>query len=407
MVQHLRLRKTARKKYTVPFSRGTVQKLPFGKNLPDLPLGFSYPALPRALRQSLASDYAEMHGNHSLQNALVQRQPPEQERLSDVKFTPRESPKITGRNDPKSLTKNNLFTLVSLYTLSESYTVTPDGILYTQDWIRGVGEAAVQHAIRRALEVKRWAGEKDDIQQLANYIALVVPDGNRKDWLQHTFALRLKAVDEKAFRPETAEKFKKTYELEVRPLPGGGCMTAFYKGIGSLYSPAESEEVKKEVIGTARARGLAAAKRRKIADKEKIKELQQNQNSVDLILEVMQKRASAGPRTVLDYKRRQGKWEPDPETTVLGMVDPEFPGWYFFGLSVSGGYHSVILAVDTFSSSTPQIYWMDQFAKGFKKKVTGKLAKKMKEYEPGYGYTDSRVWPLIPAADAVVDVKAP
>ena len=388
--------------------------------MPDFPTGFVYPILPRALRQSLASEYAGTHCNHSLQNALnrqaingpvhgqsaIQRQPPGQDPLSNVKVTPQESPKITGRNDPKALIKTDLSTLTSLYTLADSYTVTPAGILYTQDWIQGLGEPFVQHAIRRALEEKRWAGEKDAIQQLSNYIALVSPDGPRKEWLLQTFALRLKPVDEKAFRPETAEKFKKTYELEVGPLPGGGCMTAFYKGIGSLYSPAESEAVKSEVIGTARARGLAAAKRRKIADKEKIKELQQNQNSVDLILEVMQKRASAGPRTVLDYKRRKGKWEPDPEATVLSMVNPEFPGWYFFGLSVSGGYHSVILAVDTFSSSNPQIYWMDQYAKGFKKNVTGKLAKKMKDYEPSYGYTDSRVWPLIPAADAVVDVKA-
>jgi hypothetical protein len=50
---------------------------------------------------------------------------------------------------------------------------------------------------------------------------------------------------------------------------------------------------------------------------------------------------------------------------------------------------------------------MDQYSKGFSNEVTGKLDRKMQEdwLEPGYGFTDSTVWPLLPTDGAVIDVK--
>jgi hypothetical protein len=57
--------------------------------------------------------------------------------------------------------------------------------------------------------------------------------------------------------------------------------------------------------------------------------------------------------------------------------------------------------------ATPRIYWMDQHSKGFTKEVTAKLDKEMKAdwLEPSYGFTDSTVWPLIPTAGAVIEIK--
>jgi hypothetical protein len=92
------------------------------------------------------------------------------------------------------------------------------------------------------------------------------------------------------------------------------------------------------------------------------------------------------------------------EETVLKMVNPDYVGWYFFGMAVSGGYHSVILAVDNSAGGPPQIYWMDQYAKGFTKNVTSKLDQELKDWVPSYGYADTRVWPLIPTPEAVVGV---
>ena len=100
------------------------------------------------------------------------------------------------------------------------------------------------------------------------------------------------------------------------------------------------------------------------------------------------------------YDRRRKAWEPSLEKTVIQMIDAE-PGWYFFGLSVSGGYHTVTLVVDNISASTPQIYWMDQHEKGFTNNITGKLEKEVEDY----GYADTRVWPLLPPEDLVEPVK--
>ena len=206
------------------------------------------------------------------------------------------------------------------------------------------------------------------------------------------------------FSPEQATAFAEKYRTEVRPLPGGGCMTAFYKGVEALHTPEISKEIGKEVRTTARERGKQIAKRRKITDREKIKKIQQNQNSVDLILEIMQKNGMAGNKVTLKYDRRRKEWIPKLEDTVLNMIRPEFLGWYFFGLSVSGGVHSVILVVDNLTGGSPQIYWMDQYAKGFTKNVTGKVDQELKEWEPSYGYTDTRVWPLLPTSKAIVAV---
>src|SRR5262249_7630644 len=117
-------------------------------------------------------------------------------------------------------------------------------------------------------------------------------------------------------------------------------------------------------------------------------------------METMTKFGKAGPPITLKFDRRKNRWSPSAASTVLGMVTSEFLGWYFFGMSLSGGYHSVILAVDNSQGTDPQIYWMDQYSKGFKNNVTKNLEKVMKEYNPSYGYADTRIWPLLPPSSA-------
>ena len=193
------------------------------------------------------------------------------------------------------------------------------------------------------------------------------------------------------FTPERAEKVAQTYKKEVRPDMSGHCMGAVYKGAEALYSPKASADIKAQVI----------------ADSNKIlKETKRDTNDVDRIMETLRQHSIASERVPVRYSSHHKAWEPSVEKTMLNMVSPDYPGWYFFGLSVSGGYHSVILAVDN-SEGQPRIYWMDQFSKGFTNEVTGKLDKEMKVswLEPSYGFTDSTVWPLIPTDGAVVEIK--
>jgi hypothetical protein len=193
------------------------------------------------------------------------------------------------------------------------------------------------------------------------------------------------------FAPAKAETVSQTYKKEVRPDMSGHCMGAVYKGMEAIYSPKVSSDIQAQVRKDSR---------------EILKKTKKDTNNVDRIMETLREHSLAGEKVPVKYNLTRKVWDPTVEKTVLDMVSPDYPGWYFFGLSVSGGWHSVILAVDN-SEGSPKIYWMDQYSKGFTNEVTGKLDQKMKEswLEPYYGFTNSIVWPLIPTADAVVEVK--
>ena len=193
------------------------------------------------------------------------------------------------------------------------------------------------------------------------------------------------------FSPGKAESVGQTYKAEVRPDMSGHCMGAVYKGMEALYSKKIRSDIEAQVRKDSR---------------EILKKTEKDTNNVDRIMETLKQHSMAGEKVPIKYSFSKKTWDPSVEHTVLGMVSSDHPGWYFFGLSVSGGWHSVILAVDN-SEGTPKIYWLDQNTKGFTKDVTGKLDKKMKEkwLEPWYGFSNSTIWPLLPTADAVVDVE--
>ena len=209
----------------------------------------------------------------------------------------------------------------------------------------------------------------------------------REDWAEQEALARV-------FPEEKATAVARKYRAEVHELPGGGCMTAVYKGFEAMYTPKESAAIEKQVQADAA---------------EVLKKTKQDTNDVDRIMETMRMHGKAGPEIVIKYSARAGKWVPKVEETVLGMVKPEFPGWYFFGLSVSGGWHSVILAVDNSQGGSPQVFWMDQYARGFTaaNNKTGKVDAYMKEdwLHPTYDFTDSRVWPLLPTPETVIPIE--
>jgi hypothetical protein len=189
------------------------------------------------------------------------------------------------------------------------------------------------------------------------------------------------------FSAETAEVFKQIY---IKKVPGSHCMAAVYKGLEGLYSEDVSESVSTQVTRDARA---------------VMKKTGADTNHMDRIMETVRSRGKAGPEIKLTYSARTKMWDPDPQATVLSMTHPTISGWYFFGLSLHAAYHSVILAVDKTDPGNPQIYWMDQFSKGFTDNVTGKLPKKMKSFEPSYGFAASRLSQIIPAADTLIELR--
>jgi hypothetical protein len=316
-------------------------------------------------------------------------------------------PAGSGTNSARKLRQAELEELIVLYlAASPTHTVGSTGATYTGRWVRGrTGTNAIRAAIERKL---KWQIENNPdaaktLQSSSLFVglrslwALVqrnAGDAARTRWLTE----RITFYQHLAASP-TAAAFHKKYQIEVRPLPGGGCMTALYQGTSVLFSESEYKDIRAGVVSE--LKDVRAKARKAGKDKEAIEEAAQNANSVDLILKVMRDQGKAGPKIALAYNRRTKSWNPTLESTVLANVDPA-PGWYFFGLSVSGGYHSVTLVVDNARASGARIYWMDQYTRGFTKDVTGRLDRELKDYEPSYGFTETRVWRILPTKETVI-----
>ena len=188
------------------------------------------------------------------------------------------------------------------------------------------------------------------------------------------------------FSTAKAERFRDIYVTEV---PGCNCMAAVYHGLEGLFSEGVSRSIQDQVGRESR---------------EVMRRTGRDTNHMDRIMETVRARGMAGPETRLVYQAAANAWQPNPETTVLGMTHPGVAGWYFFGLSLHAAYHSVILAVDTTDTANARIYWMDQFSRGFTNEVTGSLMDEMRSFRPGYGFAPSRLWQIIPAADTLISL---
>jgi hypothetical protein len=186
------------------------------------------------------------------------------------------------------------------------------------------------------------------------------------------------------FSAATAERVRNIYATKV---PGCNCMAAVYHGLEGLFSEGVSQSIKSQVGRESR---------------EVMRRTGRDTNHMDRIMETVRVRGMAGPETQLVYQAASNTWQPDPEATVLGMTYPSVTGWYFFGLSLHAAYHSVILAVDKTDPASPRIYWMDQFSRGFTNDVTSTLMDEMRRFRPGYGFSPSRLWQIMPAADTLI-----
>lgn len=194
---------------------------------------------------------------------------------------------------------------------------------------------------------------------------------------------------QRVFSNDTAVAFSKKYEsTDVRPLHGGnargGCMNAVYEGLEVLHGL--GNDFRREVYNKSRAIEKKHGSEEGAA------------NSVDLIMQTLRKKGLA--EEGMQFHQRKGKWEPSVEKAILDKVPQNVPGWYFFGMSASGGYHSVMLAVDN-TDQPPKIYWMDQFSEGcFARSgnyVTDNpdVTNKLDEAISKVGSATTTVWPLV------------
>jgi hypothetical protein len=118
--------------------------------------------------------------------------------------------------------------------------------------------------------------------------------------------------------------------------------------------------------------------------------------SVDKMMETLQKDGMAGEPVTVTFDAKAKTWSPSPEAEVLKMFDHKQEGVYFFGVSVSQGFHTVILAVDNTPQADgkphPRVFWLDQASGGLNKDVTGAVGQHMLKS----GTNASRIWPLRP-----------
>jgi hypothetical protein len=167
-------------------------------------------------------------------------------------------------------------------------------------------------------------------------------------------------------------------------------MGAIYRGLAGLYSPEFSASIATQVARDAEAL---------------LEKTGRNTQHVERIMETMRARGRARPAIKLRYDAEMNAWEPDLRSTILRLTRSACSGWYFFGLSLHDGFHAVLLAVDNTDQKNPRIHWMDQCSIGFEENISYMLPRKMLSYQPPYGFSPSKLWQLMPAADTLLDLQ--
>ena len=214
--------------------------------------------------------------------------------------------------------------------------------------------------------------QESEADQVQRNIALL----NHQAWLKsYRFA--------EPWPADIKDKLHKLYKNDVKVLPGGkGCMLAAYKCLETIH-PNQPKRATQDDAG-----------RDALMDRVFDSTTEANR-SVDAMMAMLQKDGMAGEPVTFNFKN--GRYTPSPEEEVLKMFDPKQEGVYFYGVSVSKGFHTVILAVDNTPQPDgqpppPRILWLDQGSKGMEKDVTGRLDRQLVQS----GTNATKIWPLRP-----------
>lgn len=206
------------------------------------------------------------------------------------------------------------------------------------------------------------------------------------------------------FDADTVQRLGDQYRTSVRPEHGanarGGCMKAVYIGLGALFG--ERFGFRGEFH-----RGFYRTTRRE----EQRRHLPEGRlNTIDRVFRALEAEGIALPEQ--RFRPRGRQWEKSDGTRIDSLEDELIAqvsglpdGSHFFGVAVSGAYHSLLLRLEK-AGSTVTVFWMDQFSNGFEAvrrggfvsspDVTGRLDAELREI----GRSTTSVWRLNPEAGA-------
>jgi hypothetical protein len=202
------------------------------------------------------------------------------------------------------------------------------------------------------------------------------------------------------FGNDVSDTIDKLYGGVVKPQHGassrGGCMAAVYDGaLSALYGATYTKELRRSVYKEAQKidRGNGQP--------------EGSSNTIDLVFESLRKDGRADDAWAFRYKEQ--KWQCESpakfsgqsvEEAIARSLLGEPHGWYFFGVSVSAGYHSVVLAVHH-QSTGRKVFWLDQFATGCKNSrrggyatASGDVTGKVGQVLAKVGTKRTKLWPL-------------
>ena len=257
----------------------------------------------------------------------------------------------------------------------------PAMIAATNDLVRELAAAlsdSLEVLGRHAGELeRRLAGGDPVAPQLARVQAEIADNRHDLDLMHGLFA------------PSTLTAVAETYKTK---LDGAKCMVRAYEGLGTLFGKAEAQAVQRNVA--------QKAKRAKSKGRGNI-------DQIITVMETARRRGLAGPRMTARWSLRQRTWTPTLTELLQSRVSRMVPGVYFFGFAPAQGYHSVILAVNTWRDP-PALWWGDQFGVRMLTMSLDEVTRAFLEKEAAEGrltkYKDWRsdLWQLLPPADTAV-----
>ncbi|HEX6552912.1 MAG TPA: DUF4157 domain-containing protein [Ktedonobacteraceae bacterium] len=253
---------------------------------------------------------------------------------------------VPGTNEGKKLLAHELTHVVQQSSTSGGTPtrVGPTGDRYEQE-AKALGSAA-------AIEPTTCSGEETrrnmTIQQQVSELRIQRAD---EDEETHAFP-------EARFAP-----VRKAYVDNAKLAVQESCIKILQRGLKELFSTQIKEKkVKAEGKDVSKYSVLdPTSGKYKYLDPTDIKNTMDTMKAVNLAEEAVE-------IGYLDARGRITDGDTEPEKPMSSATDILLSyigieaGWYLFALSITDGYHSVLLAVN---SETKQIYWMDQVTSGY------------------------------------------
>jgi Domain of unknown function (DUF4157) len=257
---------------------------------------------------------------------------------------------------------------------------------------RPEGERAPLRAKVHVVEVELARALKESAQLLAVHIPELEARAAAGEDLKAELAAARRQLSEAradldtmrgVFSPAKGAAFEETYRTKVAGLH---CMGAAYAGLGTLTSPEQAAEVKRQVEEKADA-GL---KRKRPV----------NLDQFITIMDTASADRIAGPKQRASWSRSHKRWTPTLDGIVRARVNTRVPGLYCFGLALAEAYHSVMIGVSTWEEPA-RMLWCDQHGCRTVAGTLDAFAKREAEgFEISYPDWDTYIWQVLPPAAA-------